>query len=255
MMNRSPRAALVVGGLLLLAGFAANQKAESPPGIPRLTIEYSWALDEYAPKHVVPEVLSKAQLPLIEGIPVYRADLIANIPRFQEAWDQMAEGLLTTTVELAGQGFRRSEYSAAVFVNPRLPSMGTPLALNLISFLESSAADIPALEKPQPLFLFVALLHHELLHKFVDGILAERPSKLLADLDDEALAGLARPEMLRAHLHVFALQERVYQALELDEQLPWIRAQDALFGEEYTRAWELVRADGFGAQLLAELAR
>ena len=218
--------------------------------LPRLAFEVSFALDDYCPRQTVPEPLVAWQQELIDRIPTYRAALVAELPSIQAAWDDAAADLLAATVRGGGHEFRRAELPVALFLCPRLPSMGTPLAVNVISYLEAAVPDIPTLvdldgdgdRDPLPRFLLVAITYHELLHKYLNDvsdlssspIVDALPASLTGDLADRDLV------LMKAHLHLFALRRWVYEDLDLDDQVPYIEAIEKAHGPGYRRAWELV---------------
>jgi len=75
-----------------------------------------------------------------------------------------------------------------------------------------------------PVFFFVSTTFHEILHKYIHGVLELRPTRIL-----QARAG--ESELYKAHLHLYALH-----------------------GPEYARAWRDVHDDPkLSAQLIEEL--
>lgn len=207
----------------------------------------------YCPLQLAPETLTPEQVALIPKIPLYRKELLAKVPSLQKEWDKQGRPLLMTAVILVGKPFTMQDLQAAVFLCPRYPFMGTPLALNVISYMDGPAKDISALGgTPMPIFLFVSTTFHEILHKYVNDILAKRPSRILAITNDT--------ELYETHLHVFALQKAVFEALNLAHLLPSIGALEASHGNpvanDYARAWKAVHeSPAFAASLLSELKR
>ena len=204
--------------------------------VPSLKIEYSYALDIFCPEKVDPENLTQSQLKLIPKIPVYRIELLSKINWFQTQWNQQGTPLLSQTVALIGKSFPMKDIQAAVFLCPRFPFMGTPLAFNVISYLDSAAKDIEGLGgKPIPVFFFVSTAFHEILHKYINSILEKNPSVILSNMKDT--------ELYMAHLHLFALQKNVFESLGLAYLLPQIQQIEALHGPDYVRAWQAVHSD------------
>lgn len=175
--------------------FAANQ-------FPHLTMEYSYGVDTYCPEKVDPEVLPDWITKLIPKVPVYRTELLQKVPYFQEEWNKVESHFLGTTVSEIGIPFQRKEFSVFLFLCPRFPSMGTPLMINSISYLETPIPDIPTLEKPMPIFLFNSIVFHEVLHKYVNDILKDHDSEILRRLPVEFLADMPNPELVKVHLHL-----------------------------------------------------
>lgn len=214
---------------LYLSSFSSFADADS---IPNLKIEYSYGLDMYCPQKVEPEVLTPAQVALIPKIPEYRSELLSKLPWFQAQWDQQGAPLLKTTVKVIGKPFPMQDLQAAVFLCPRLPFMGTPLAFNVISYLNSSSRGIPGLGKPIPIFFFISTAFHEVLHKYINDILDKNPSKILTILNDS--------DLYKAHLHLYAVQKLVFESVGLSNLLSGIGQLEASHGSDYLRAWKTV---------------
>jgi hypothetical protein len=213
--------------------------ALAAPNVPKLKLEYSYALDMYCPHNVVPETLTPAQVALIPKIPLYRdQELLLKLEWFQSEWDKQGNPLLMAAANAIGKPFPISEISAALFLCPRYPFMGTPLAFNVISYLNLPAMEIPALAgNPMPIFFFVSTAFHEVLHKYVNSILEKQSSAVLKTLktDLNSLYG--------AHLHLFALQKKVFIDLNLANLLPAIEKLEATHGPDYVKAWKTVHGD------------
>lgn len=240
-----------VGGESLVDAAAVDDASGQ---VPRLHLEYSVTLDDFCPRATVPETLTDWQQALIDEIPTYRVALVQRLPDFQQAWDDAAAHLLPATVRGAGHDFLRRDYGVALFLCPRLPSVGTPLAINVISYLEEAAPDIPTLtdldgdgdRDPLPTSLFVAITYHELLHKYLSDLPGLSSSPVIEGLPGSATADLGARDLalLKAHLHLFALRRWVYEELAWTEEIPWIEALEATHGPGYRRAWELVHESG-----------
>jgi len=201
--------------------------------LPKIQIEYSYALDLLCPNSVVPEVLTSSQLKLIEKIPEYRNELLGKINWFQSEWDLQGQPLLAQAISIIGKPFPMIEIQASLFLCPRFPSMGTPLAINVVSYLNSSARMIDGLSgNPLPVFFFVSTTFHEILHKYVNNILRKSPSVILAKLNGT--------DLYKNHLHLFALQKLVFESMHLAHRLPQVQQVEAMHGSDYVRAWNAV---------------
>lgn len=213
--------------------------------VPNVKIEYSYALDMYCPQKVEPENLTVPQLKLIQKIPVYRQELLAKMDWIQSQWNIQGVPLLQTTVQLVKKPFPMKDLQAAVFLCPRFPFMGTPLAFNIISYLETPMKDLGI--QPSNIFGFISTAFHEVLHKYINDILAKKGSVILKQMNE--------PELYEAHLHLFALQRLVFTSLGLTHLLPVIQQIEATHGEDYKRAWKAVYATDskLYQKLLAEL--
>lgn len=200
---------------------------------PKVTFDYSYALDFVCPEPVAPTM---------------QDELLARLPELQQEWNAQGPHLLKATVAAIGTPFPAMELQAAVFACPRFPSMGTPLALNSVAYLQSAASLIPEMGgQTLPVFFFVSTAFHEILHKYIQGILEKRPSRIL-------LAHTRESELYKAHLHLFALQKKVFEDLKLGNLLDSIGKVEALHGADYARAWRDVHGDpSVCAQLIEEL--
>lgn len=204
---------------------------------PQVTLEYSYALDMFCPEKVEPEVLNDWQRSLIPKIPQFRNELLSKLSWFQSQWDLQGVPLMRAAAQEVGKSFPMSELQAAVFLCPRFPFMGTPLALNVISYLDSASREMPPLKgKPMPIFFFVSTTFHEVLHKYINAILEKQPSSILQKMPQET-------DLYRAHLHLFALQRKTFESLCLGHLLGLIQGLEATHGSEYVRAWNAVYSD------------
>lgn len=222
--------------IAILLSFLIITFAHTAPMIPSLKLEYSYALDTYCPLQVTPESLTSWQVTLIPKIPRYRdQELLAKIGWFQSEWNKQGTPLLSAAVNAVGKSFPMKELSAALFLCPRYPFMGTPLSFNVVSYLNLPAKDIPTLTgKPMPIFFFVSTAFHEILHKYINSILEKKPSMVLKKI------GTNLNSLYGAHLHLFALQKKVFMDLKLDNLLLSIAKLEASHGPEYERAWKTV---------------
>ena len=234
--------------LLFFSLLVGSISAKAQQIVPRLVLEYSYGLDLYCAPAVTPETLTPWQLAMIPKIPNYRSELLDKMPWFQSEWNRTGTPLMLEAARVIGKGFPVTEIRAAVFLCPRFPSMGTPLALNIISYLESTVKDIPSLDKPLPIFFFVSTTFHELLHKYINAILIQTGSDVIARVNE--------PDLVKAHLHLFALQKLVFESLNIGQLLPQIQKLEAIHGPDYVRAWNLVHNDeALFTELINELKR
>ncbi len=234
--------------IILLVFFISPAVAPASGLIPKVKIEYSYALDMYCPAHVEPEMLSPAQVALISNIPIYRTELLSKLGWLQGQWDQQGIPLMTSAVQIIGKSFLMNDLQAAVFLCPRFPFMGTPLAFNIISYLDSSAKDIPGLGQPLPVFFFISTAFHEVLHKYINDILEKNPSAVLSNLN--------ATDLYKAHLHLFALQKAVFESLQLAYLLPHIEKLEATHGPDYVSAWKAVHENpALYTELINELKK
>ncbi len=110
-----------------------------------------------------------------------------------------------------------------------IPSMSRPLLINVRPFLDG-----PTQQKPRPMFLFSAVVFHELLHTYVMGALPQGQSTLLARYKSEELT-------VQHHLHLMAVMKMVYLKLDREAQLQQIIEKgSASDNPGYRRAWQIV---------------
>jgi len=158
--------------------------------------------------------------------PQWYAELKTKMQAFQDSWDQEAPLLLGTTIAEIHKPFRFTEMIATLTLCP-IPSMSRPLLINVRPYLDG-----PTAQQPRPMFLFAALVFHELLHTYVIGALG--PSALLGKYKDEE-------PLVKAHLHLMAIMKMVYLKLDRAEHLQQIiERESANDNPGYRRAWQIV---------------
>ena len=185
---------------------------ETSVEFPRLVFEPAFALDTAVADPAPNEEWDK---------------LLQWIPIAQQRWIEEGEPLLRETVRLLKQPFGRLELSVALSLS-HLPSMSYPLVVNVKALLGTST--------PWPEFFSV--VHHELLHRYLNENFSPRlkSSPLLRKYLDQG-----EDRMVRAHLHLFAVQREVYSRLERRAELDQLERSNQ--GDEkacYRRAWEIV---------------
>ena len=155
-------------------------------------------------------------------------ELRAKIKMFQDYWDQEAPLLLGTTIAVINKPFQYHEMLATLTLCP-IRSMSRPLLINIRPFLDG-----PTQQQPRPLFLFSALVFHELLHTYVLGALPPGQSVLLERYQSEAPG-------VKHHLHLMAVMKMVYLKLDRAEHLRQIIEKDSEIDlPAYRRAWQIV---------------
>lgn len=155
-------------------------------------------------------------------------ELKTKIKALQDYWDQEAPRLLATTVAEINKPFRYKEMLATLTLCP-IQSMSRPLLINIRAFLDG-----PTQQKPRPMFLFSALMFHELLHTYVIGARSQGTSALLERYQSE-------DTVVKNHLHLMAVMKMVYLKLGRAEQLQQIIEKDsASDNPAYRRAWQIV---------------
>jgi hypothetical protein len=159
--------------------------------------------------------------------PGWIQEVRAKIGSYQDFWNKEAPALLGTTVSEIGKPFRRKEMEA-VLTLCTVSSMSIPLLINVRRFMDG-----PTQGKPQPMYMFSALVFHELLHTYI-GHYASLKSGLIEKYKNEQ-------PMVLTHLHLMAVMKHVYLKLGRQEQLKEIIAWDsAAENPVYRRGWQIV---------------
>jgi hypothetical protein len=160
--------------------------------------------------------------------PQWYEELKTKIKAFQDFWDHEASMLLATTIAVINKPFPYKEMLATLTLCP-IQSMSKPLLINIRPFLDG-----PTQQKPRPMFLFSALLFHELLHTYVIGAHSQGASALLGRYKHE-------DSTVKNHLHLMAVMKMVYLKLDREEQLQQIIKRDSeIDNPAYRRAWQIV---------------
>ena len=146
--------------------------------------------------------------------PQWYEELKTKIKAFQDGWDHEAPLLLGTTIAAINKPFPYKEMLATLTLCP-IQSMSRPLLINVRPFLDG-----PAQQKLRPMFLFAALVFHELLHTYVIAARSQSTSALLERYKSEE-------PVVKNHLHLMAVMKMVYLKLGREEQLKQIIETDS----------------------------
>jgi hypothetical protein len=217
--------------------YAAAQATDAPR-VPAISLIYAGLLENHCARMMKVPVDTEAV-----------REARARAKEFDQLWQREAPRLLEEVVRQTGHGFSFREAVAALHVCPGLPS-GTsmPLTINMIRFLDATT-----MGKPEPLERFAPVLLHETLHRYIVATMQKVTGR------EEPFTGTtpllqkygAENYTVRAHLHLMAIEEAVYSALEKHQALADIRARDQEF-PSYKRARAIVLEEG-AAKLLAEI--
>lgn len=159
--------------------------------------------------------------------PGWAIEVRAKIGSWQDFWDKEAPLLLGTTVSEIGRPFRHGEAVAVLTLCP-ISSMSVPLLINVRRFIDG-----PTQRNPQPMFLFSALVFHELLHTYI-GRYTSLKSGLIEKHKNE-------PLLVLTHVHLMAAMKHVYLKLGRAQELREIVARDSASDDPaYGRAWQIV---------------
>ena len=189
-------------------------KADAAP--PAVVVSYDQTLD--------------GMCSLVRGSAVkqeWKTELIRRLPDFEAQWAALGPKLMATTEKITGKQFTQKEITA----RPTLCDVPSDAYLGVVVNMRYALASFTP--DPVPLRYKVAVLFHEILHKFLDDHMPN-PSRLLGEHHGEA-------QRVRNHLHLLALEKAVYLELGLAPQLQEIIDIDGRLPDgAYKKAWEIV---------------
>jgi hypothetical protein len=209
----------VLFGLLLASAPEAS--------VPSVALVYNPAFDEACAERIG-EPLEPATVDELER----------RLPTLQSAWLELGPPWLEAARDSVGRPFGFAEATASL-VTCGAPSWSRPLTINTRPYLRKSAG-----RRPADVRQFVRTVLHEVLHRYVANALAAGgTSELLRKYAHE-------PEVVRQHLHLFAIEEAVY----LPQDLAGVQAFEATLmdARRFARARQIVRTEGKDA-FLSEL--
>ena len=191
-------------------------------GATRAELRYTPAFDQLACPH--PDRIG----------PLESDELRALLPSLQRALDRQQETLFDAAERLIGTKMARKEETVSLFLCRDFPAMANPLLIWGYPFLKSAR---PA--GPLDVTAIGAIVFHEVLHLYVDDLMAGRPTS----------PGLEKhqteSQLVRVHLHLFAIEDQVYRSLDpTGALLAAARQLDESYGPDYVRAWQIVTQDG-----------
>jgi len=171
-------------------------------------------------------------------------ELQARIGEFRAAWAAHGPAMLGAAAELVGRPYRFAETRAAL-VSARVNSMSHPLIVNMRPYLAASAQAV------QPHAVFVGVVVHEVLHRYIDDIVQARSDRTTALLRQYA----AEPAVVRNHLHLSALERLVARRLGREHEYAQLVAFERTLrsAAQLDRARELVEREG-AQRVLDELS-
>lgn len=224
-------------GMLWLSVALLTGAHESWPqqrSYPLVTIEYSELFDRaYAQAAKEPATEDAMQ------------ELKRRVPELRSAWESGGAIRLQETVKLVGQPFLFHETVATVVAN-RLPSMSSPLIINGRPYLNATGNKSAV----TPTVVFVQVVFHEVLHRYVRDLIATRPKATTPLLEKYS----KETTHVRNHLHVAAIEILVARRLKReDEYREYLKFEASLAtAAGLARAKEIVRREG-PEQFIADL--
>jgi len=168
-------------------------------------------------------------------------ELDAMMPRLQEAWRRDGPELLAAAREVVGEPFHFQKTTARL-LTCGVASVSRPLAINVRPYLRATAGGPPTAASQ-----FARTVFHELLHRYVMEAMPRhglRDTPLLRKYGSE-------PEVVRDHLHLFAIEEAVYRRTGRARELEDVEAFEASLVKAalFARGRQIVRAEGAQAFL------
>lgn len=199
-----------IGPLMLAAASAAAP-------LPTITFVHSGLIERYC-----------ATLSPDKPDPRVVDEIDAMLPAFRAAWAARGPQLMAAAVALTGQPYRFRETVATLHGCRDMPSYSAPFLLAAGQFTRTGAslppvataglqldrgrvAAVPVSAGPPPLTGFAYLAWHESTHRYIGDILATLPGGTTPLLTKYA----GEDAVVRAHLHLFALERLVYERLGL----------------------------------------
>ena len=222
-----------LSALLFVVLSCSTAFVEAQVSYPEVTLKYSAIFDppcaEMTNQPIDPEAVKELQ---------------SRVSFFQEYWRKDAPQLLGTVPSVTGVPFRFRETRAAL-VLCRFPSMSIPLIINMRPYVSAIVK-----EQITPLPVFSNTIFHEVLHRFVDDCIKALPGGTTPLLEKYR----TEPPVVRNHLHLYAIEQLVYQKLgrEKDEEAAVADEQRLKSGVSLKRAREIVaaeKADNFVREL------
>lgn len=173
-----------------------------------------------------------------------KAEAERRLPEFRAAWAKYGPPLLRETEAVVGRPFKFHETLATLHVCEAHPDgVSYPLAVNLSLFLNAYGGEYRG--DPRADELFVNLVYHEILHRYIRDIVGAgkgEPMKATPLLLRHAQEHL----FVRTHLHVIGIEKLVYRRLGKPE-IP-----ATMWGDNenpaYKRAYQL--ANDIGAEAI-----
>jgi hypothetical protein len=223
--SRMRRLCLVLGLALTFSFVAAKTSAK----VPSITMSYAAEFDAACSQQ------TKYQID-----PAWIEELKSRLPEMNAAWSKEGPTLLSTSEAIVGRPFRDKQVNISLSVCS-MPSMAEPMLINMRFSLKSFTPE------PLPEDVTTGIMFHELLHRYLDGLIPQNGALLLKYRDED--------ETVKAHLHLLALQEGVYLKLGRIQTLRRVIAKDRdLPNKSYGRAWDIVDSEKYES-FISELHR
>jgi hypothetical protein len=195
---------------------------------PKITLRYSPIFDWWCSRQTGIEITNTEQ-----------DRLISKFEDLQAEWNKVGPTFLAKTESLFKKTFLQNEMIATVFLCKKTPSLSMPLLINGNWFVDDALM--------QPTERVADIIFHELIHTYLaDNFPNIWTSPFITKYQNENSGVLS-------HLHLNALQKKVYLELGLKKRVDdLIRFDSESYKNDYKRAWDIVNAEGEDT-LLSEL--
>jgi hypothetical protein len=152
------------------------------------------------------------------------------LPRLKRRWARTGPRLFRAVYREFGKKFRRNEFTAT-YTLCTIPSMSSPLLLRVRWFLHNNGE-----AEVRPVYTFVDLVFHELLHTWLKNNFDFSESDLLLYFKQVE----HEPQGVLSHLHLMSIQKFIYEQLGMTLYSDWIEDHYVSMGGDLARAWEII---------------
>jgi hypothetical protein len=163
--------------------------------------------------------------------PTWVQETVQRLSEFQARWDKEGPKYFAVARRETGLDHPFREVQATLSVCAGVPSMGSPLIIQVRGFLSSTK------EPPRPAILFPMYIFHEMMYRYTAPVHAV--SQLRKKYASEDLFTLNQ-------LHVVAMEQLVLRKLGKSEELKaWEHLNRTERGAARVRAWDIVEKESY----------
>ena len=163
--------------------------------------------------------------------PTWVQETVQRLPEFQARWDKEGPAYFSVARRETGLDHPFREVQATLSVCAGVPSMGSPLIIQVRGFLSSPK------EPPRPAILFPMYIFHEMMYRYTAPVHAV--SQLRKKYASEDLPTLNQ-------LHVVAMEKLVLVKLGKSEELKaWEELNRTERSGARIRAWDIVEKESY----------
>jgi hypothetical protein len=223
---------------IVMVGLAFNAAEVNPPRVeiafPRLIERYCAQVSDQPPR---PDVLD---------------EIGRRLPELIAAWEQEGPAMLAAAETIIGRPYHFRETQAVLHGCEDLGSLSQPLLIAAGRYTDAWA-EAPtaggAARARRPMADFVNSVWHETSHRYLSQLLKSLPGGTTASRERHRAESI----VVRNHMHLFALEQLVYERLGKSAEFQARRDRIIAGGDpELARAHRLVMQEG-AENLIAEL--